>query len=174
MQEAEYLIRFEPFIQRQVRDYQSRHAQQNCIDLDDLLQEARIVFLNHIRKIPDESTIMNCKYAIHGALCELSRSMSLVRIPKYCYGDEIRKIQQVDYEDAVLESDERYAYGAESELILREFENTLTEKERIVCRMKQHGYSSREIIPFVGVAGEPQMSRLLKSVRMKATLYFAV
>lgn len=157
-----------------MRDFLSQHAHQSCVELDDLLQEARLVFLKHIRKIPNESTIMHCKFAIHGALCELCRSMSLVKIPKYCYGDEIRKIQRIDYEEAVLDSDERFSCEAENTLAIQEFETTLTRKELIACRMKLHGYTSREIIPFVGVAGEPQMSRLLKGVRVKAALFFAV
>ena len=173
MQESEFLFQYEPFIQRQVRDFASHHAH-DCLDLDDLLQEARLVFLNHLRKIPDESTVTHCRFAIHGALCDLCRSMSLVKIPKYCYGNEIKKIQRVDYEDAAIQSDDRLSCEADNELSLREFESTLNEKELIVCRMKQRGYSSREIIPFVGVAGEAQMSRLLKSVRVKASLYFAV
>lgn len=100
--------------------------------------------------------------------------MALVKIPKYCYGEEIRNIQRVEYDDAVCESDDRFTCETESELDVHEFEAMLTDKERIVCRMKQHGYTSREIIPFVGVKSEPQMSRLLKSVQLKANLFFAV
>lgn len=155
-------------------NFLTKHAHNCCIDLDDLLQEARLVFLQHLRKIKDETDIMLCKYDILGALSELCRRMALIKIPKYCYGDVIRNIQRVSYDDAIREYEERFAQEVDLPLDIKAFEETLTEQERIACRMKQHGYSSREIIPFVGVKGDTQMSRIMKELRGKALVFFAV
>lgn len=156
-----------------MREFIPHRGNRASIDLDDLLQEARIVFLNHLRQIPDESTIMYCRFAIHGALCELCRRMSLIKIPKYCYQEEIDKIHSVDIDDVVWGADECCVMDVDTMIEVRKFMDTLTERERTVCKMKQKGYTNREIIPFVGVAGEPQMSRLWKSVKIKAGMYFS-
>lgn len=87
---------------------------------------------------------MLCKYDILGALSELCRRMALIKIPKYCYGDVIRNIQRVSYDDAIREYEERFAQEVDLPLDIKAFEETLTEQERIACRMKQRGYSSRE------------------------------
>ena len=110
---------------------------------------------------------MLCKYDIFGALCELCRRMALVKIPKYCYGEEIKKIRQVGYEDAISESEERFALEDDQTLIIREFEETLTKQELIACRMKQRGYTNREIIPYVGAKSDTQVSRLMKGLQNK-------
>ncbi len=142
------------------------------MEREDLLQEARLAFLHHIRRIPDESAIPLCQFDIFGVLCAYCRAMALVRIPKYCFKEEIRKVRRADYTDALLEPDRTSSVGMELSVEIRDFENTLSETERRVFRMKREGYSNREIIPRAGVAGEPQMSRLLKSVRSKARAYF--
>ena len=100
--------------------------------------------------------------------------MALIKIPKYCYGDVIRNIQRVSYDDAIREYEERFVQEVDLPLDIKSFEETLTEQERIACRMKQRGYSSREIIPLVGVKGDTQMSRIMKELRGKALVFFAV
>lgn len=98
--------------------------------------------------------------------------MALVRIPKYCFKEEIRKVRRVDYTDVLTEPD-RTSDNMELSVEICDFENTLSETEKRVFRMKQEGYSNREIIPCTAVAGEPQMSRLLKGIRSKARAYFS-
>lgn len=99
--------------------------------------------------------------------------MSLVRIPKYCFAAEISKVKRVNIDEALMELTSREDDGMRLILEMNEFESSLTDQERIAFRMKRNGYTNREIIPYVGVAGEPQMSRLMKTVKNKACAYFA-
>lgn len=99
--------------------------------------------------------------------------MSLVRIPKYCFAAEIAKVKRVNIDEALMELTSREDDGMRLILEMDEFESSLTDQERIAFRMKRNGYTNREIIPYVGVAGEPQMSRLMKTVKNKACAYFA-
>lgn len=117
---------------------------------------------------------MCCKYEIAGALREMCRRMALVKIPKYCFSDVIRNIHQVNYEDAVSDVEDRFPLEDEYTLDIREFEETLTKQERIALRMKLLGYTNHEIIPFVGVKGDTQMSRLVKDIQGKAALFYFV
>lgn len=118
--------------------------------------------------------VPQCRMTIRGALSEFCRRMAPVSIPKYCFGEEIGKLQRVDYDAALRETEECNTCGVEMYAELHEFEQSLTKKERIAFRMRQYGYTNREIIPCIGVAGEPQMSRMMKGLRSKAFAYFAV
>ena len=142
-------------------------------DIEDLLQEARLEFLLHLRKIPDESTIMLCKLKIRGALWSYWRSMAQVYIPKYCYKQEINKLECISTDDLdvslpIMPQDE-----ALDEMEVAEFITSLSPKERTTVYMKLNGATNREIIPVIEMKGEPQMSRFMKQLREKAHLYFA-
>ena len=95
----------------------------------------------------------------------------MIKIPKYCFKEEISKVQRIDYEDALKEYEERTSISMDLQVEIHAFEDSLPERERCVFQMKQDGYTSREIIPPVGVAGEPPMARLLKRVRNKFSAY---
>ncbi|MGN0803330.1 MAG: hypothetical protein ACI4MF_12115 [Candidatus Faecivicinus sp.] len=82
-------------------------------------------------------------------------------------------MKRVNIDEALMELTSRVDDGMRLILEMDEFESSLTDQERIAFRMKRHGYTNREIIPYVGVAGEPQMSRLMKTVKNKACAYFA-
>lgn len=138
------------------------------------MQEARLAFLNHLRNVRDESMIPRCRMTIRGALSEFCRRMAPVSIPKYCFVEEIRKLRRVDYDAALLEVDRYHDCSAELYAELHEFEQSLTEQERIAFQMRRCGYTNREIIPCIGVTGESQMSRLMKGLLRKAFAYFTV
>lgn len=97
--------------------------------------------------------------------------MAPISIPKYCFGEEIKKLHRVDYDAALRETDERNLCNVELYAELHDFEASLTDMERIAFRMRQSGYTNREIIPCIGISDEPQMSRLMKKVLNKALAY---
>lgn len=118
--------------------------------------------------------IPQCRMTIRGALSEFCRRMAPVAIPKYCFAEEIRKLWRVDSDAALREADVRQSFSVELYAELHEFEQSLTDQERIAFQMRRSGYTNREIIPCIGIAGESQMSRLMKKLLCKAFAYFAM
>ena len=136
------------------------------------MQEARLEFLLHLRKIGDAEDIMNCKYNIKGALCTYWRLMAQLRIPKNSYHEEIRKVQCISMDDETCRCLADPTDRLSDEVEVRDFIDSLSPDEQIIVTMKLDGRKGREIIPVLHLKGEPQMSRMLKRVRSKAHSYF--
>ena len=117
--------------------------------------------------------VAGCRLTIRGALCEYCRQMAPVSIPRHCYSEEIGRVRCVSLEEGLSVLPPSLTVEDEYDLELCEFESLLNEKERIACRMKQLGYSNRDIMPVIGVWGDPQMTRLMRRIQKKAIRYFA-
>lgn len=141
--------------------------------MEDLLQEARLEFLLHLRKIPDESTIMLCKLKIRGALWTYWRSMAQVYIPKYCYKQEISKLECIPTDELDVALQFLPQEAVLDEIEVEEFIASLTPREQTAIDMKLRGATNREILPVIAIKSEPQMSRFMKQIRDKAHHYFA-
>lgn len=166
------LLQYEPYLRKIVYELRSRGGLPGVDDLEDLMQEARVEFLVHLRKIPDQTDILKCRYNIIGALCTYWRSMAQIRIPKNVYHKVIREVQCVSLDGECRENLEGGENPSEEAEVL-DFLSSLTPEERVIIRMKLAGYKSREIMPVLHVSREPQMSRMLGRVRNKARTYFA-
>lgn len=170
-QETDLLNRYEPYLRRLVLEFHHMGGSQGVDNTEDLLQEARIAFVQHLRRISNESEIPVCRIRILNALHGYCRAMAPVKIPRYCFSKELRKIGRAEPDEidsTCFVEPECVTFPAE----LSDFADTLTEDERVTLLMKMDGHTSREIIPFVRAKGEPQMSRLLSSVRKKVYSYF--
>lgn len=172
-QEAALLRQYDPLLQSFVNEFHYKGGSRGVDNTEDLIQEARLEFLRHLRRISDPSEIVLCRFHILGALCAYCRTMALVKIPKYCFSQTLRGVQREDGDVAsIIEQQETTDDDILFNIELDEFLNSLPPEERIVVRMKLDGYTSREIIPVVEAKGEPQMSRILSRIRKKARAYF--
>ena len=119
--------------------------------MDDLMQEARLAFLIHLRKIESIDEILWCGKDILAAIWGYWRSMAVVHTyPEHCISDA-EVIFATEY---------------------RDFLSTLTPSEQIIVQMKLDGCTGREIMPVLHLSSESQMSRLLQGVRKKTRAYF--
>lgn len=136
------------------------------------MQEARIAFLRHSRRIDDPSQLCSCSRDILRAVWDYWVEMAVIHIPRALYLRTISGIQQVAFPTELPEScplpEDEITLGIE----VNEFLASLTPQERTVVRMKLDGYSGRAIMPHADVATEVQMSRLMKRIRQKAKAYF--
>ena len=172
-QESALLRQYDPLLHSFVHEFHRKGGSRGVDNTEDLIQEARLEFLRHLRRIPDPSQIARCRYHVLGALCTYCRTMAIVQIPKYCFHQTVREVVCVrDVEDTVP----CQRTNAEDEALLNveldRFLETLTPEEQTVVQMKLDGYTSREIIPVVKAKGEPQMSHLLSKIRKKARAFF--
>lgn len=172
-QEATLLRQYDPLLRSFVYDFHFKGGSRGVDNTEDLIQEARLEFIRHLRRISDPSEIALCRFQVLGALCDYCRAMALVKIPKYCFSQTLRELQREEGDaTSIMEERETTDDDALFNLELDDFLKSLPPEERIVVRMKLDGYTSREIIPVVKAKGEPQMSRLLSRIRKKARAYF--
>lgn len=140
--------------------------------MDDLMQEARLAFLIHLRKIESAGDIRRCGKDILSALWGYWRSMAIVYAPKNCYKAVISEVYRISIEQEGIPepcaSETETSFAAE----YHDFLSTLTPSEQIVVQMKLDGCTGREIMPVLHLSSESQMSRLLQGVRKKTRAYF--
>ena len=144
----------------------------NAENMDDLMQEARLAFLIHLRKIESAGDIRRCGKDILAAIWGYWRSMAIVYAPKNRYKAVISGVYRISIEQEGIP--EPCASGTDASFAAEyhDFLSTLTPSEQIVVQMKLDGWIGREIIPVLNLANESQMSRLLQAVRRKARAYF--
>ena len=166
---------YEAFLRNQVLAIVKRGKACNAENMDDLMQEARLAFLIHLRKIESLDEILWCGKEILAAIWEYWRSMAIVYTSKNRFKGVISSVYRIDTvkeytEDAPEQcaSDGEVIFAAE----YHDFLSTLTPREQIVVQMKLAGCTGREIIPVLHLSSEAQMSRLLQGVRKKTRAYF--
>lgn len=99
-QEAALLMKYEGFIRNVVGDICSRSARSNQNEFEDLMQEARLAFLLHLRKIDNNAEAHNCGKDILSALWSYWRRMAVVHIPKNAYKSEIANVHRISWEES--------------------------------------------------------------------------
>lgn len=167
------MFQYEPFLRSIVYELRGRGGLYGIDDIEDLMQEARLEFILHLRRIADAEDIKKCRCNIIGALCAYWRLMAQLRIPKNRYHEEIRKVQCISKDDAAFDDSDAVDDDLFSAVEIRDFIDSLTPEEQVVVIMKLEGFKGREIIPVLQLGGEPQMSRMLKRVRGKLMDYLA-
>ena len=97
-EENALLVRYNALLRREVRLFQKNHP---SADTEDLLQEARLAFLRHIRRIDSEKDIFLCKRQIFHALYTHARIMALVYIPHHAFKSEVGSFKRgyVDFDN---------------------------------------------------------------------------
>jgi len=140
--------------------------------MEDLMQEARLAFLIHIRKMESFDDVCRCGRDILAALWDYWHSMAVVHIPRNCYKAVIAGVCRIEIdqdggqEHFVSEKDAFFPCE------YHDFLSSLTPQEQRFVEMKLNGCTGREIMPVLKLTNESQASRMLKSVRQKARAYF--
>ena len=117
------------------------HATGNStVEFEDLLQEARLAFLEHIRKIEDEGQLCACFYDILQAMHRHCAEMAPVRIPINRFNQEIGKYTTVPL-DALdtLESTVDFEQSVECRIMMDGFLDSLSETDRKIVASKLQG-----------------------------------
>ncbi len=174
-QEQMLLMKFDPFIRACVHDF-ARKGRPNAMDnREDFLQEARLAFLIHIRKIDDMSQLVMCRQRIKDAMYEFCRMMAPLYIPRKRYAKEKRKVFCIRQDIRDIESmlwcvSDEHVYGPTE---VDDFVNRLSADEQTILRMKEDGCKNLEIMPVIHARNEPHMSRMLARLRQKVLNYIS-
>lgn len=117
------------------------HATGNStVEFEDLLQEARLAFLEHIRKVEDESQICACFYDILRAMHRHCAEMAPIHIPINLFNQEIGKYTTVPLD--VLDNSESaddFEHDIERRIMMDEFLDSLSETDRKIVASKLQG-----------------------------------
>lgn len=164
-EEADLVKRYEPYLSKMVGIYLSKAKFPTSGQRADLMQEARLALLLHIRRIDSEDQIFLCHIHVISAMCRHKERMGLLRIPHKKYEAERQKYTRIGVEllnDIPTEEDDELFV-----IMLDAFLDTLTASDRVAFTMKLEGYSNREIMRAIGLRVDSQASRLLKALADK-------
>lgn len=120
-QEAAVLTKYEGFIRNVVGEICSRSSRSHQNEFEDLMQEARLAFLLHLRKTDDISEAHNCGKDILSALWSFWRSMAVVHISKAAYKNEIANVHQISWQTELDEVMCASDHDAELKVLLDDF-----------------------------------------------------
>ena len=164
MSEAEALAKWEAYLWKQANAFY-RLSEQHTITLDDLIQEARLAFLQHIRT-HDESMWPACTLTIKGALMECIRRDYPLTVSRNNFTQLLHKgIVFLTLETGV-DTDGICYEDDHSGIDLRTAITKLTTAEQEIIGMRLEGLTVKAIAKEVGVTPQTITNRL-KSIRRK-------
>lgn len=172
-EEALLLERYEMFLQKRVRQYCKNVTLPMSGTWEDLMQEARIVFLEHIRSMKDMSEVMNCWHDMTHALCLYKEAQFVVKLPHHAYKERHKQYTSIPLDD--IDKDYSSPFSTDdilSKVELDRFLDTLGCDERMIVERRLDGFNNREILPFTSIRSEPQFSRRLGGIKKKVKRYF--
>lgn len=173
-EEEALLAKYERMLTKRVAEY-CRHSSLPFSDYwNDLLQEARIAFLAHIRKIDDEKDLPKCGFDILHALCLARESMFVVHIPHGKFKSSSKNFLAIHTDDVRDQAHDHCTGGMLSGVMVEQFLGTLSADERTVVNMRLAGYHGREILPHTSFISDQQMSRCLNRIKEKVSQFFTI
>ena len=164
--ELEIMTHYEPMLWRIVHNFMSR-CSMHTMQAEDLIQEARIAFLMHIRTHRPED-YGRCRLTIWHALCDAVRAQYPVSMPHGVFTNKEKRgtvrLVDVEYMAQALASDEEQYEAVElAAQIMHEVE-TFPEEATKLVHLKMKGYTNREAAQRLGMT-DYQVSRTLKRIR---------
>lgn len=120
-QEASLLEQYDCYIRSVVKEIRARGGYRNDFEEEDLMQEGRLAFLLHLRRMNSMDDILFCKRNILAAMWSYWRRMALVSIPHNKYKEEIRKVHRVNWRDAMIEIELREENRCETSALIQDF-----------------------------------------------------
>lgn len=169
MNETQIIMAYEPMIQRCVNHFMSRAGMGSTSRKEDLLQEARISFLTHIRShAPDEYG--KCHYTILHDLCEAARRDYPLSISRQTFLNKKKEpLFLLSLDDiAVLEDGEESLAACELRCSIEAVLKNHPETDTLLIQMKAEGSSNRQAGKRLGMS-DSQVSKKLKQIRRELT-----
>lgn len=166
-EEMELLAKYEPLLKYKVREYCARVTLPYPDFRQDLMQEARLAFLRHLRGMKDETQILRCHYDILHALFAARYATDIVHTPRSMQKQKGRRFRQVPLgalENILCESFEGEAL---SRLAVDSFIGGLSHDERTVVELKLDGYRYHEILPHTSFKSHTQLTRCVQGIKRK-------
>lgn len=138
---------------------------------DDLISEAYLAFIRHLRKIEDERLITACRKDIYKALAAFCRGNAPIRITGRNFREKLDSFQFVSLDSleyCLTTPDDSVSATVE----WLDFMRTLEPDEQTALKMHMSGCTYVEILPYVHGRGKAYVCRLLQRVQRKAAMYY--
>ena len=166
MNESRILLAYEPLIRKCVNLFMARAGTGRTSRKDDLLQEARISFLNHIRThTPEEYG--KCRLTILHDLCESVRRDYPMGISRHAFLNKVQPLHIYSFDDITgLEDNQNAFTHSDLKCSLAAVLKNHSAEDVLLVRMKAKGYSNREAARRLGMS-DTQVTRKLKRIRME-------
>jgi len=139
---------------------------------DDLISEAYLAFIRHLRKIEDEQLITACRKDIYKALAAFCRGNAPIRITGRNFREKLDSFQFVSLDSleyCLTTPDDSVSTTVE----WLDFLRTLEPDEQTALKMHMSGCTYVEILPHVHGRGKAYVCRLLQRAQRKAAMYYA-
>lgn len=164
-EEAALLERYTPMAKHMIREYCEACSLDVLNFGDDLLQEAYVALLIHIRRIESEDEIPLAKLSMKGAICASVRRMADVYYPKHAAKKQRNLFRFVSYEDSDLLAGGISEDEQLFDISFRAFLDGLDVRDRFVLEKKLEGCSHRELVSQFEINNEMMVSRILGKLR---------
>ena len=163
--EQEIMNRFDPLLWKFVHSFINR-CSKSTVPAEDLIQEARLAFLHHIRTHQPEEYHM-CRLTILHALYDAVQRAFPVRMPRVVFIDKQRRgtflFRDFDEEEERL-IDTANDYGRiDLALQLIQEARKISPEAEDLLRLKANGYSNREAAQLLGKT-DVKVCRTLKQL----------
>lgn len=168
LQEESALVdRYAGLLRKVVRRFYSAHE---SLDFEDLMQEATIAFIEHLRAVESADNVGACKETLFRALYDHARQMHLVKIPHYAFHAHQKGYRRAPTGALDVMPDQ----GTEDEWIcdmaLRDLLAGASPKERLAIVLKLHGYSPATIRAAMGFTNRTQTFHLMRHLRARLAM----
>lgn len=170
--EAEYMEKYEPYIIRTVKSYS--HCNGWDSSFDDMLQEARLAFLLHLRKVPDEAYIFPCRLNLFDALYNHTANAYGVSIPKHKFKQQRGNFSFASMDDGTVPEigdNGANAEGMESEISFKDLMKIFSPEEQRLAQMLAVGYRKCEVQRRMGLCNGA-IYRRVNSMRRKVEVAY--
>lgn len=167
MNEEQLLLAYEPKLNCIVKSFMKRATTGRTSREDDLMQEARLAFLQHVRTHePDEYD--RCYLTILHALCEaVRRDYPLSISRRDFFNQEKPSIHLCGMEKAEdIETLEGLIEAAELRCSLEAVLSNSTEQVKVLVYLKEIGYTNKQAGVLLGMS-DCQVTRALKKIRFE-------
>lgn len=159
-EEGDLIKQYEPFLSRMVSIYMTQAKLPTSGQRADLMQEARLALLTHIRRIESVDQIFMCHIHVISAMCRHKEQMGLLHIPHGKYEKERQKYERVGVE--LLNDLPADGEDVLFRVVVDAFLDTLNPSERRAFEMILEGYTNREIMREIGLKSDSQVFRYLR------------
>lgn len=168
-EESALLARYEHWLRKMVNRLSNNMQASAC---EDLMQEARIAFLLHIREITSEKDIFMCNRNVQNAIFEHARRMSPIHISKKDFANQRERFEQVPESELMEHTIHFDEDTILHNIIWHNFLSRIKPDERMVLFLKAQGYGLVEIQKAVKINSMSKVVRILMKQRQRIAVIF--
>lgn len=172
-QEAQLLMQYMPKLLKMVSNFCAA-ADFRLRYKEDLQQEAKMAFVMHLRHMNSMNEIHLCRKPVLRAMYNFMESVAPLHIPHHAFYKEISEISIVPMnseQEKELFMPSTHANEICAVCEANDFLSKLEPREQMLLKLREHGYSNREIVSLLHYQSEWQVGRRIKGIQRQYAQY---